>query len=115
MDILEASAQLERIELLAKIAHIYESNQREKTIALYWIGEIAGEMREKVSKTMKSPQKRGIIRRRESLSVGLMPSDADRVKGHSVFLYHSITCFSAWAESVGERQIHDKRVATLNI
>ncbi len=57
MDILEASAQLERIELLAKIAHIYESNQREKTIALYWIGEIAGEMREKVSKTMKSPQK----------------------------------------------------------
>lgn len=35
MDILEASAQLERIELLAKIAHIYESNQREKTIALY--------------------------------------------------------------------------------
>ncbi|AMW56904.1 hypothetical protein N7621_004191 [Salmonella enterica] len=60
MDILEASAQLERIELLAKIAHIYESNQREKTIALYWIGEIAGEMREKVSKTMKSPQKGGL-------------------------------------------------------
>ncbi|MDG5830466.1 hypothetical protein GWC00_017905 [Salmonella enterica subsp. enterica serovar Newport] len=48
MDILEASAQLERIELLAKIAHIYESNQREKTIALYWIGEIAGEMRERL-------------------------------------------------------------------
>ncbi|MBS2649207.1 hypothetical protein KFY42_26310 [Salmonella enterica subsp. enterica serovar 1,4,[5],12:i:-] len=60
MDILEASAQLERIELLAKIAHIYESNQREKTIALYWIGEIAGEMREKVSKAMKSPQKGGL-------------------------------------------------------
>ncbi|EDW5019951.1 hypothetical protein AHN09_001349 [Salmonella enterica subsp. enterica] len=60
MDILEASAQLERIELLAKIAHIYESNQREKTIALYWIGEIAGEMREKVSKAMKSPKKGGL-------------------------------------------------------
>lgn len=30
MDLLEASAQLERIELLAKIAHVYESNQREK-------------------------------------------------------------------------------------
>ena len=29
MDLLEASAQLERIELLAKIAHVYESNQRE--------------------------------------------------------------------------------------
>lgn len=50
MDLLEASAQLERIELLAKIAHVYESNQREKTIALAWIGELAGEVREMVKK-----------------------------------------------------------------
>ncbi|EKS5907661.1 hypothetical protein QCA55_004574, partial [Salmonella enterica] len=50
MDLLEASAQLERIELLAKIAHVYESDQREKTIALAWIGEIAGEMRHDLRK-----------------------------------------------------------------
>ena len=60
MDLLEASAQLERIELLAKIAHVYESNQREKTIALAWIGEIAGEMREIVRTEAKNPQKGGL-------------------------------------------------------
>lgn len=53
MDLLEASAQLERIELLAKIAHVYESDQREKTIALAWIGEIAGEMRHDLRKDLK--------------------------------------------------------------
>lgn len=95
MDLLEASAQLERIELLAKIAHVYESNQREKTIALAWIGEIAGEMREMVRTEAKTPRK-GLIRRRESLSVGLMPFDADRVTVHSIFsapLHHP---FSRW-------------------
>ncbi len=45
MDILEASAKLERIELLAKIAHASEMSAKEKTIALTWIGEIAEEMR----------------------------------------------------------------------
>lgn len=60
MDLLEASAQLERIELLAKIAHVYESNQREKTIALAWIGEIAGEMREMVRAEVKTPKKGGL-------------------------------------------------------
>ncbi len=45
MDILEASAKLERIELLAKIAHASEMSSKEKTIALTWIGEIAEEMR----------------------------------------------------------------------
>lgn len=34
MDILEASAKLERIELLAKIAHVSEISAKEKTIAL---------------------------------------------------------------------------------
>lgn len=53
MDLLEASAQLERIELLAKIAHVYESDQREKTIALAWIGEIAGKMRHDLRKDLK--------------------------------------------------------------
>lgn len=60
MDLLEASAQLERIELLAKIAHVYESNQREKTIALVWIGELAGEVREMVKKEGQRPQNGGI-------------------------------------------------------
>lgn len=60
MDLLEASAQLECIELLAKIAHVYESNQREKTIALAWIGEIAGEMREMVRTEAKNPQEGGL-------------------------------------------------------
>ena len=58
MDLLEASAQLERIELLAKIAHVYESNQREKTIALAWIGELAGEVREMVKKEGQRPRNR---------------------------------------------------------
>lgn len=60
MDLLEASAQLERIELLAKIAHVYESDQREKTIALAWIGEIAGEMRDMVRKEVKNPHTGGL-------------------------------------------------------
>ncbi|HEI3267226.1 TPA: hypothetical protein SI311_003611 [Escherichia coli] len=58
MDLLEASAQLERIELLAKIAHVYESDQREKTIALAWIGEIAGEMRNDIRKNLKKTRSR---------------------------------------------------------
>lgn len=61
MDLLEASAQLERIELLAKISHVYESNQREKTIALAWIGELAGEVREMVKKEGQRPQNGGIL------------------------------------------------------
>ncbi|ECI4314834.1 hypothetical protein DO802_04780 [Salmonella enterica subsp. enterica] len=56
MDLLEASAQLERIELLAKIAHVYESNLREKTIALAWIGELAGEVREMVKTEGQRPR-----------------------------------------------------------
>ena len=60
MDLLEASAQLQRIELFSKIAHVYECNQREKTIALAWIGEIAGEMREMVRTEAKNPQEGGL-------------------------------------------------------
>ncbi|EFO1592021.1 MULTISPECIES: hypothetical protein [Escherichia] len=61
MDLLEASAQLERIELLAKIAHDYESNQREKTIALAWIGELAEEVHKMVRKEGKSPHSGGFL------------------------------------------------------
>jgi hypothetical protein len=56
MDILEASAKLERIELLAKIAHVSEISAKEKTIALTWIGEIAEEMRGIVKGEIKTPR-----------------------------------------------------------
>ena len=57
MDILEASAKLERIELLA---HVSEISAKEKTIALTWIGEIAEEMRNVVRGEIKNPQNGGI-------------------------------------------------------
>ena len=60
MDILEASAKLERIELLAKIAHVSEISAKEKTIALTWIGEIAEEMRGIVKGEIKSPLVGGV-------------------------------------------------------
>ncbi|WP_332613579.1 hypothetical protein [Enterobacter sp. 37] len=60
MDILEASAKLERIELLAKIAHVSEISAKEKTIALIWIGEIAEEMRHVVRGEIKTPQGGGV-------------------------------------------------------
>lgn len=60
MDILEASAKLERIELLAKVAHVGEVSAKEKTIALTWIGEIAEEMRVIVRDDLKNPQGGGI-------------------------------------------------------
>ena len=60
MDILEASAKLERIELLAKIAHVGEISAKEKTIALTWIGEIAEEMRSIVRCEIKNPQGGGM-------------------------------------------------------
>lgn len=60
MDILEASAKLERIELLAKIAHVSEISAKEKTIALTWIGEIAEEMRDVVRGEIKNPRGGGV-------------------------------------------------------
>ncbi|AWC84827.1 MULTISPECIES: hypothetical protein [Enterobacter cloacae complex] len=60
MDILEASVKLERIELLAKIAHASEMSSKEKTIALTWIGEIAEEMRCVVRGEIKNPRSGGV-------------------------------------------------------
>ncbi|WP_172731789.1 hypothetical protein [Pluralibacter gergoviae] len=62
MDLLEASAQLERIELLAKISHYDEVTMKEKTVALGWIGEIAEELRKEVRKELQSPHAGGISR-----------------------------------------------------
>lgn len=50
MDLLEASARLERIELLAKISHFDEITLKEKTMALTWIGEIAEDLREEAKR-----------------------------------------------------------------
>lgn len=58
MDMLEATAQLERIELLAKIAHVSDCSTKEKTIALVWIGEIVEGMRVEI----KNPQDGGVLR-----------------------------------------------------
>jgi len=60
MDILEASAKLERIELLAKIAHVGDISAKEQTIALTWIGEIAEEMRDVVCSELTNPQGGGV-------------------------------------------------------
>ncbi|HBR4059652.1 hypothetical protein [Klebsiella pneumoniae] len=62
MDLLEASAKLERIELLAKISHLDEMTIKEKTVALGWIGEIAQELGKEVRKSLQSPQCGGISR-----------------------------------------------------
>ncbi|EDL8430911.1 hypothetical protein AHW50_09610 [Salmonella enterica subsp. diarizonae] len=53
MDLLEASAQLERIELLAKIAHVSDISDKDKTIALIWISEIVEEMRKELNIPIK--------------------------------------------------------------
>ncbi|EMK2610486.1 hypothetical protein V8U19_001187 [Citrobacter freundii] len=53
MDLLEASAQLERIELLAKIAHVSDISAKDKTIALIWISEIVEDMRKELNIPIK--------------------------------------------------------------
>ncbi len=49
---------LERIELIARLGVCYESQAKDKDIALIWISELAGEM-----KTNIAPEKTGLIRR----------------------------------------------------
>lgn len=59
MELLEASAKLERIEVLAKIVFLAGVNARQKDVALQWIEEIAEETRESLSQEMKSPLEGG--------------------------------------------------------
>lgn len=49
---------LERIELIARLGVCYESQAKDKDIALIWISELAGEMRTNIA-----PEKTGLIRR----------------------------------------------------
>lgn len=48
---------LERIELIARLGVCYESQARDKEIALIWISELAGEMKNSIS-----PEKVAVIK-----------------------------------------------------
>lgn len=48
---------LERIELIARLGVCYESQARDKEIALIWISELAGEMKSSIS-----PEKAAVIK-----------------------------------------------------
>jgi hypothetical protein len=48
---------LERIELIARLGVCYESQARDKEIALIWISELAGEMKSSIS-----PEKATVIK-----------------------------------------------------
>lgn len=54
MDLLEVSSKVERIELLAKFAHAGHASDKEKMIALVWIGEIAEEVMQEIRKRKTS-------------------------------------------------------------
>ncbi len=48
---------LERIELIARLGVCYESQARDKEIALIWISELAGEMKSSIN-----PEKVAVIK-----------------------------------------------------
>ncbi|WP_440493377.1 hypothetical protein [Serratia sarumanii] len=54
---------LERIELIARLGGCYESQAKDKDIALIWISELAGEM-----KTSISPEKAALIKQLATIS-----------------------------------------------
>ncbi|OKP25839.1 hypothetical protein BSQ35_02175 [Serratia liquefaciens] len=54
---------LERIELIARLGVCYESQAKDKDIALIWISELAGEM-----KTNICPEKAAIIQKLAAIS-----------------------------------------------
>ncbi|WBF43964.1 hypothetical protein [Serratia rubidaea] len=54
----EEIVYLERIELIARLGGCYESQAKDKDIALVWISELAGEMKSTIS-----PEKARLIER----------------------------------------------------
>lgn len=54
---------LERIELIARLGVCYESQAKDKDIALIWISELAGEM-----KTNIVPEKAAVIKQLATIS-----------------------------------------------
>lgn len=59
----EEMVVLERIELIARLGVCYESQAKDKDIALIWISELAGEM-----KTNISPEKAAVIQQFATIS-----------------------------------------------
>ncbi|ALB56170.1 hypothetical protein ACN6UN_003220 [Cronobacter turicensis] len=68
MDLLEASAKLERIELLTKFSHFDDVTSKEKTVALTWIGELTEELMEEVRKNAQDIQDARILKERTGFS-----------------------------------------------
>ncbi|MBH1930191.1 hypothetical protein I5U13_11055 [Serratia rubidaea] len=60
---MEEIVYLERIELIARLGVCYESQAKDKDIALVWISELAGEM-----KTSIAPEKAEVIRELAAIS-----------------------------------------------
>ncbi|HID9471187.1 TPA: hypothetical protein ACXI1T_003945 [Serratia liquefaciens] len=54
---------LERIELIARLGVCYESQAKDKDIALIWISELAGEMKMNIC-----PEKAAIIQKLAAIS-----------------------------------------------
>ncbi|HEI8723214.1 hypothetical protein LQ759_02670 [Serratia marcescens] len=54
---------LERIELIARLGVCYESQAKDKDIALIWISELAGEMKSSIA-----PEKAEVIRQLAAIS-----------------------------------------------
>lgn len=59
----EEMVVLERIELIARLGVCYESQAKDKDIALIWISELAGEM-----KTNITPEKAAVIKQLATIS-----------------------------------------------
>ena len=59
----EEMVVLERIELIARLGVCYESQAKDKDIALIWISELAGEM-----KTNIGPEKAAVIKQLATIS-----------------------------------------------
>lgn len=54
---------LERIELIARLGVCYESQARDKEVALIWISELAGEMKNNLS-----PENAAVIKQLATVS-----------------------------------------------
>ena len=59
----EEIVYLERIELIARLGVCYESQAKDKDIALVWISELVGEM-----KTSITPEKAEVVRQLAAIS-----------------------------------------------
>ena len=63
LPVVEELVVLERIELIARLGVCYESQAKDKDIALIWISELAGEM-----KTNIAPEKAAVIKQLATIS-----------------------------------------------